>query len=484
MSDRVKNITFYIIISGLMILGIYLRILFFSYDRPFWNDESALALNIINRSFFGLFSTLDYEQVSPPLYIVIAKFFGLFIRKYEIAYRLPALICSILSIPVFFVFCKKFLEKKISIIFAMMLFIINYQLIYYGQELKQYGADILVFLLILLSYFYIDFEKNKIWMPALTGIVFAVSIWFSYAAVFGVFCIGCVMLIKNYKNWKQLLVLFLPFCLSLLVFWIFRHEISSSDYLHLFWAKGFIAKNFSNFFDIISDNLHFYFLNFAHKFFLYFLLLCGVISVLKNIKDKKYLLIIIPFVLACVLSYFNIYPLSDRVSIYLSSLWFVVLAKSFDLFNFSNKCKWICSFISLFLFLHIGLNCFWLIKSVIIDKGYYVERTPEFLKLAESKMHKDDFLYVAGMTHINYKMYKDTVNIKNVIVEKIPSESIEDYLSAFDGLKQGTTYYFLLTHSGDKILDFENLKKVMQFQQNVTIISDKNYNLLIKFTKS
>lgn len=483
MSDRVKNITFYIIISGLMILGIYLRILFFSYDRPFWNDESALALNIINRSFFGLFSTLDYEQVSPPLYIVIAKFFGLFIRKYEIAYRLPALICSILSIPVFFVFCKKFLEKKISIIFAMMLFVINYQLIYYGQELKQYSADILVFLLILLSYFYIDFEKNKIWMPVLTGIVFAVSIWFSYTAVFGIFCIGCVMLIKNCKQWKQLLALFLPFCLSFLVFWAFRHEINSSDYLHLFWERGFIAKNFSNFFNIISNNLHFYFLNFTHKLFLYLLLLCGFISILKNIKDKKYFLIIIPFVLACVLSYFNIYPLSDRVSIYLSSLWFVVLAKSFDLFNFSNKCKWICSFISLFLFLHIGLNCFWLIKSVIIDKGYYVERTPEFLKMAESKMQKDDVLYVAAMTHINYKMYKDTVNIKNVIVETVPAYDFVEYSKVFDKLKNGTTYYLLLTHSGDKFLEFENLKRIMQQQKDVIFMSDDKYNLLIKFTK-
>lgn len=484
MSDRAKNVIYYIIIFCLIVLGVYLRVLFFSYDRPFWNDESALALNIIHRSFSQLFGILDYEQVSPPLYVVVAKFFGLFIKKYEFAYRLPALICSILSLPVFFVFCKKFLEKKISIVFAMMLFVLNYQLIYYGQELKQYSADVLVYLLILLSYCYIDIEKTKKWLLGLIGCIFAISIWFSYTALFGIFCLGCALIVKNYRQWKRLLILFFPFFVSFILFWVFRHDLSSSDYLHLFWQKGFITKNFSNFFQIISDNLHFYFLNFTHKLFLYLLVIFGTVSVLKKIKEQRYLILVVPFALAFLLSYFNIYPLLDRVSIYLASLWFVVMAKTFDLFNFNAKGKWLFYMLSVFLFWHVGLNCVWMVKSVIINKGYYVERTPEFLKLAESKMQKDDVLYVSAMTHINYKMYKDTVNIKNVIIETVPAYDLKEYSTVFNNLKSGTTYYLLLTHSSDKIQEYENLKQIMQTEKDVVLMNDDKYNLLIKFTKS
>lgn len=483
MSDRIKNVIYYIIILGFIVVGVYLRVLFFSYDRPFWNDESALALNIIRRSFVQLFDVLDYEQVSPSLYVVFAKFFGLFIKKYEFAYRLPALICSILSLPVFFVFCKKFLEKKISIVFALMLFVLNYQLIYYGQELKQYSADVLVYLLILLSYFYINVKETKKWLLGLIGCVFALSIWFSYTALFGILTIGVVMVVKNYRQWKKLLFLFLPFCCSAALFWIFRHELSASTYLHLFWQDGFIAKNFSNFFQVISNNLHFYFLNLNHKLFIYILLLGGFVSVLKNIKEQKYFILIVPFVLALLLSYFNIYPLSDRVSIYLSSLWFVVMAKAFDLFNFKTGWKWFSGLCVVFLFLHAGLSSFWLSKSIIINKGYYVERTPEFLKLAESKMQKNDVLYVSAMTYINYEMYKDTVDIKNVIIEKQKAYDIKEFRTSFDRLEKDVTYYLLLTHSGDKIQEYENLKQIMQTEKDVVFMNDDKYNLLIKFTK-
>ena len=102
MLEKNKNIVFYLVLMLILICGIALRILFYSYARPFWNDESALAINLTDRSFLELFLPLSHEQVTPPLYAVLCTLIGDFIPVPELAFRLPALILGIGSIPLFF----------------------------------------------------------------------------------------------------------------------------------------------------------------------------------------------------------------------------------------------------------------------------------------------------------------------------------------------------------------------------------------------
>ena len=52
MTDRSRKAIYYILALLIAIAGISLRVLYYSYARPFWNDESALAINLVNRSFF------------------------------------------------------------------------------------------------------------------------------------------------------------------------------------------------------------------------------------------------------------------------------------------------------------------------------------------------------------------------------------------------------------------------------------------------
>lgn len=481
MQAKIKEIGFYFFVAALLLLGIYFRVLFFSYGRPFWNDESAMALNLIPRSFGQLFLPMDYWQFSPPLFSCAAKFFSLFVSKYEYAYRIPALLSSILSIPVFFLFCKKFLEKKISLFFALMIFVFNYKLIYYSAELKQYSTDIVIFLLILLSFFYIDFTKIKNYVLVLTGLIFGLSFWFSYSAVFGVFCLGVVYLVKDIKNWKKYCFLFVPCAVSALFLYLFIHNISSSDYLHSFWAKGFIAKNFSNLFDVIQANARFYFLNFSNKFFIYLLFFSGLICVFWKLKEVKYFLLVVPVIFACVLSYLHVYPFYDRVTIYLSSVIFVIMAKCFDVMNL--RFKFLNVLVVSTLFFYFGFNQYLLVQSQVIEKRYYVENTPMFLKIAESKMKEGDVLYIASQSYINYRMYKDTVKIKNVLVETMPAFYMDEYKIMFNKLKNGTTYYLLMTHSGDKTTESDNLKEIMKTQKDVLFLTDNSVNVLVRFTK-
>lgn len=481
MSERFKNFCFYIFISFLLMIGVYLRVLFYSYGRPFWNDESALALNLINHTFIGLFGNLNDGQVSPPLFICFTKLFGFFINRYEYAYRLPALLCSIVSIPVFFILCKRLLIKKVSIIFALLLFVLNYQLIYYGQELKQYSADVLIFLLVLLCYFYIDLSKENKPLFFITGIAFFLSIWFSYTSIFGIFSLAILLLIKYYRYWKNFLLLFSPFLISCILFLIFKQNLNTNEYLHMFWAEGFLNWNFSNINQILVDNIKYYFPGYINRFLIYIMLITGLVFCIRKIKKVECQIIIIPIILALILSYFHIYPLYYRVSLYLAPVLFLMMSKFFDYFDL--RVRFINFIIFLFVFLHFILNSFLIIKNDIINKHYYAELTPQLLLIVEKNIKNDEVLCISSMSEINYRMYKDTVSIKNVLIESIPAYDLGSYLGSFNKLQNGKTYYILMTHSGDKILEYNNLMEIMKTQKNVSVTYDANYNTLIKFTK-
>ena len=98
-------------------------------------------------------------------------------------------------------------------------------------------------------------------------------------------------------------------------------------------------------------------------------------------------------------------------------------------------------------------------------------------------MKEGDVLYIASQSYINYRMYKDTVKIKNVLVETMPAFYMDEYKIMFNKLKNGTTYYLLMTHSGDKTTESDNLKEIMKTQKDVLFLTDNSVNVLVRFTK-
>ncbi len=65
---------FHVLLYSITLLGISLAIYQFFYNRSLWNDEAALALNIIDKSFSQLLQPLDYKQVAPIAYLFVEKF--------------------------------------------------------------------------------------------------------------------------------------------------------------------------------------------------------------------------------------------------------------------------------------------------------------------------------------------------------------------------------------------------------------------------
>ena len=130
------------IINVILLSGLTLPLVQFTYNRSLWIDEAALALNIINRKGLELLKPLDYMQVAPVLFLQLEKLFSILLPNSEYGLRLLPLLCFYFSLYFFYEILKLIFKNYYTIIFALSLFVFHYNLIYYSSEVKQYICDV------------------------------------------------------------------------------------------------------------------------------------------------------------------------------------------------------------------------------------------------------------------------------------------------------------------------------------------------------
>ena len=143
--------------------------------------------------------------------------------------------------------------------------------------------------------FYVDKIKDNFKLLVATGMVFALSVWFSYTASFALFA---VFLILQKLSKKQLFALFVLPGFSLVLFAIYTFRLHTDGFLNDFWTQGFIAKNFSNILSLCAANLAYYFEDFKAKIIIVIMFVAGLYVLFKNIKVKRNLVLAIPFLTA------------------------------------------------------------------------------------------------------------------------------------------------------------------------------------------
>ena len=74
--------------AALLLLGALLRLRQYLTGRSLWVDEAMLALNIVNRDFWGLLQPLDYDQGAPIGFLLVEKLFNSILGKHEFVLRL------------------------------------------------------------------------------------------------------------------------------------------------------------------------------------------------------------------------------------------------------------------------------------------------------------------------------------------------------------------------------------------------------------
>lgn len=463
-----------LLIIAIITIGIVLRIMLFSYNRPLWNDECALALNLIDFKIPHYFQTLTYGQAAPPFFLIISKIFSKLSLNIELSLRIFPLISSIFSIGIFYLLSKKLLTKQSSIIFALILFCFNPKLIYFGQEFKQYSSDVLFFICILTSYFYLDINKLSFKKTFLIGTIYSFCIWFSFTSLSALFIIFILLTIKNYK---KLSCLISPVLISLILFYFSQNHLQSNNFLHTYWAEGFIQNNFSNLLQIMIN----YFVFTFNNLFLFFLFIVGLLISIINLKKEKNVILIAPLFLAIILSYFSIYPLSSRVSLYLIPIIILLIAQVFDYINLKNvKVNSILCLILMFL---CSITSILVSINTVLFKNFEYEDILTPLNIAKTQIKPQNVLYISDGSKISYIFYKNKFNFKSVIIENKRINNFNEYEKELNKLPKNKTYYYIYCHFPHKKQRLQELYLWGKTKKDFKIYTDKSLNALLIFSQ-
>ena len=228
------------IINAVLLLGVTLSLVQFIYNRSLWRDEASLALNIINKNGLELLKPLDYMQVAPILFLQLEKLFSILLPNSEYGLRLLPLLCFWFSLYFFYGILKLTFKNYYTIIFALSLFVFNYNLIYYSSEVKQYICDVLV--LTSIYYFTLKSYKKEETKYYILGILGCVSIYLSNVTPIILFSCGIYLFYNSLINKKiyfkhMAIVSFVWGITFLSYYYYFIHGHPTSDYMVTYWSN-------------------------------------------------------------------------------------------------------------------------------------------------------------------------------------------------------------------------------------------------------
>jgi hypothetical protein len=411
-----------------ILIGIALVFLQFFYNRSLWGDEATLAINFVERDFLGLLEPLSYKQTAPFLFLFTEEFFSLIIPNSELGLRIFPLICYLGSIYFFLKIIKEIYKSEALVLIAISLFVFNYFLIYYSNEVKQYMVDVLFS-----TYFlHIMVRKdqkihNNLLKLFISG---TLAILYSNIAVVLLATVGARMLL-NFSEWKNNLKgVFICIASLLIVFigyyFLFISKIQSQEFLIDYWTNkepAFMPLNplSANFWDFMYAK---YIMLFKYLFkfgniaavFLQLFMVAGLIQLFRKKESSLLLIIFLPVFIHLILSGLKLYPFHIRFCLYLIPGFILLIVKGLELLiepikNRFNKLQFpiaVFPLLAFLLFLNFKINGFPLVK----------EEYKKTLKHVSSKLKKEDKVFVFAESNVIYKYYE------KIGVVKIPDSKI------------------------------------------------------------
>jgi len=314
-------------------IGYLLAIFQYAFNRSLWLDEAKLALNIIDKSYLELTQPLHSVQVAPVLYLWITKFITVLIGNTEYALRLFPLLCFFVSVVLMVKLTERLTLNRVIVWFVTALFCVSPNFIFYASEVKQYGVDVMVVLL--LYYLFIRSYKNIKSKVITLSVVGVLCIFLSNISIIILFTIGLYVLFYKRKILKQMLI---PGSVWLLAFGVyyslFVYNHPSTEGMQVYWAGAFMPINpfsfeFWQWILVTSQSVFSYVLGGTSYFIIYGTIsgvfLMGLFYLIRDREYKMLFFIGVPVAIHLVLSAVKLYPFSTRLLIYQVPLYVFVL---------------------------------------------------------------------------------------------------------------------------------------------------------------
>ena len=274
------------ILGVIWLIAIILRVKTFLVGRPLWHDECSVALSLLDRNMFDFLRPLEHFQCAPPIFMSLSKLLTYIFGLHEYTLRLIPLAASILSLPAFYFLSKEFLKSKWLILAVNFLFAINYQLIYYSQEFKQYSSDVLISILTLYFLLKTDLEKLNTKQTVTFGIIISLLPLMAFPTAFIIFPYILMQIFKYKKAIIKKMSLFLiP---SFIIFTIYYVTVvaashaSQIDIGSYFWELGFLKLNPISWLKVFKINFDYFFMPNSMLLFILILFITGTIQTIKQ----------------------------------------------------------------------------------------------------------------------------------------------------------------------------------------------------------
>jgi len=161
----------------------------------FWNDEAALAGNLLEKSMTFLFGPLDVGQIAPIGFCLAEKASLLLLGNNELALRLIPFIAGLAALPLAFWFAHRAVGPFCAVLCLAQLAVIP-EAISQSNNLKPYTLELVIALgLMLLAWPGGSSAYSRKRLLAL-GICGVIAPWFSFSALFILFGIGVVVMMR------------------------------------------------------------------------------------------------------------------------------------------------------------------------------------------------------------------------------------------------------------------------------------------------
>ncbi len=304
--------------------GILVRLVQYLSNRSLWNDEAALALNIVNRSYLELLQPLDYDQGAPIGFLMVQKLAVQVFGDNEYALRLFPLLSAIISLFIFYELAKRCLQPQ-AVLISLALFSTLHIWLEYATEVKQYSSDVLVALLLCLLLMQMS-SKLGFAQIITFGMVGAIAIWFSHPAIFvlagiGVSCLLVTLFKKDLSTSLKLLSIYLLWTLSFAAFYLISlKNLANQEDLFKSWeGRGTFPSSFLDISWLFTS-----FIEFFHKplgfpdIFLGLAIFAFLVGCISLFNRRTLLILLSPLFVTYFAAYLHKYPFDGRLVLFLT----------------------------------------------------------------------------------------------------------------------------------------------------------------------
>jgi hypothetical protein len=175
---RIRQLTLWVVA-----IGFVARLFRYALDGSIWNDEAAVALNLLRRDFEGLTHALDERQVAPVLFLWTERAVMLALGSSGLALRLVPLLFGLAGLALYWDFSRR-AARPTAAAFAIGIVAVARWPVMMSSTLKPYTADMLCSTLLMALAVRWRQNPERSWPLVALSLVVPFCLGMSYPTVF------------------------------------------------------------------------------------------------------------------------------------------------------------------------------------------------------------------------------------------------------------------------------------------------------------